>query len=75
MENTEINQLYNELFSCYVRFELIGFKIIRRLGVALDDKELLKSFVNTYMSKKPVNYLQIKELKRYTLKPRPRHAI
>ena len=75
MENTEINQLYNELFSCYVRFELIDFKIIRRLGVALDDKELLKSFVNTYMSKKPVNYLQIKELKRYTLKPRPRHAI
>ena len=75
MENTEINQLYNELFSCYVRFELIDFKIIRRLVVALDDKELLKSFVNTYMSKKPVNYLQIKELKRYTLKPRPRHAI
>ena len=68
MENTEINKLYNELFSCYVRFELIDFKIIRRLVVALDNKEILKSFVNTYMSKKPVNYLQIKELKKYIKK-------
>ncbi len=75
MQDTELTQIYNELFSCYVRFELIDFKIIRRLVVALDDKELLKSFVKTYMSKKPVHYLQIKELKRYTLKPRPRHAI
>ena len=68
MKNTEINKLYNELFSCYVRFELIDFKIIRRLVVALDNKEILKSFVNTYMSKKPVNYLQIKELKKYIKK-------
>ena len=68
MENTEINQLYNELFSCYVRFERIDFKIIRRLVVALDDKDLLKSFVKTYMSKKPVHYLQIKELKKITEK-------
>jgi len=68
MENTEINQLYKELFSCYVRFEQIDFKIIRRLVVALDDKELLKSFVKTYMSKKPVHYLQIKELKKITEK-------
>ena len=68
MENTELTQIYNELFSCYVRFELIDFKIIRRLVVALEDKELLKSFVKTYMSKKPVHYLQIKELKKITEK-------
>ena len=68
MENTELTQIYNELFSCYVRFELIDFKIIRRLVVALDDKDLLKTFVNTYMSKKPVHYLQIKELEKYVKK-------
>tara|TARA_R100000081_G_scaffold44605_1_gene21022 strand:- start:72 stop:290 length:219 start_codon:yes stop_codon:yes gene_type:complete len=61
---TELNELYSELFSCYVRFELIDFKIIRRLVVALDNKEILKSFVNTYMDKKPVHYLQIKELEK-----------
>tara|TARA_R100000951_G_C2630289_1_gene177425 strand:+ start:685 stop:897 length:213 start_codon:yes stop_codon:yes gene_type:complete len=66
MQDTEINEIYKELFSCYVRFELIDFKIIRRLVVALDDKEVLKSFVNTYMSKKPVHYLQIKELEKFT---------
>ena len=68
MENNELIEIYNELFSCYVRFELIDFKIIRRLVVALDDKDLLKTFVNTYMSKKPVHYLQIKELEKYVKK-------
>lgn len=65
MKNTELTQIYSELLSCYVRFELIDFKIIRRLVVALDNKEILKSFINTYMAKKPVNYLQIKELEKY----------
>ena len=73
MKNTEINDLYNELLSCYVRFEKIDFKIIRRLVVALNDKELLKSFVTTYMSKKPVHYLQIKEFKKYISKHSPQH--
>jgi len=68
MENNELIEIYNELFSCYVRFEAIDFKIIRRLVVALDDKDLLKTFVNTYMSKKPVHYLQIKELEKYVKK-------
>jgi len=68
MQDTELTQIYYELCSCYVRFESIDFKIIRRLVVALDDKELLKSFVKTYMSKKPVHYLQIKELKKITEK-------
>ena len=68
MKNTELNKLYKELFSLYVRFELIDFKIIRRLVVALDDKVILKSFVDTYMSKKPINYLQIKELEKYVKK-------
>ena len=68
MENTELIEIYNELFSCYVRFERIDFKIIRRLVVALDNKEILKSFINTYMAKKPVNYLQIKELEKYVKK-------
>ena len=68
MENNELIEIYNELFSCYVRFEAIDFKIIRRLVVTLDDKDLLKTFVNTYMSKKPVHYLQIKELEKYVKK-------
>ena len=68
MKNTELNKLYKELFSSYVRFELIDFKIIRRLVVVLDNKEILKSFVDTYMSKKPINYLQIKELEKYVKK-------
>tara|TARA_R110001592_G_scaffold328856_1_gene610488 strand:- start:623 stop:829 length:207 start_codon:yes stop_codon:yes gene_type:complete len=64
MENTEINELFDELKSNYVRFELIKFETMRRLVVALDDKEILKSFTDTYMSKKPINYLQIKTLKK-----------
>ena len=64
MENTEINELFDELKSNYVRFELIKFQTMRRLVVALDDKEILKSFTDTYMSKKPINYLQIKTLKK-----------
>ena len=64
MENTEINELFDELKSNYVRFELIKFETMRRLVVALDDKEILKSFTDTYISKKPINYLQIKTLKK-----------
>ena len=64
MKNTEINALFDELKSNYVRFELIKFETMRRLVVALDDKEILKSFTDTYMSKKPINYLQIKTLKK-----------
>jgi len=64
MQDTEINELFDELKSNYVRFELIKFETMRRLVVALDDKEILKSFTDTYMSKKPINYLQIKTLKK-----------
>ena len=68
MENTEINELFDELKSNYVRFELIKFDTMRRLVVALDDQQLLKSLTATYMSKQPVNFKLIKELNNFTEK-------
>lgn len=66
MQDTEINELFNELKSNYVRFELIKFQTMRRLVVALDDQQLLKSLTDTYISKKPVNFKLIKELEKFT---------